>query len=333
MITMEAKELASPAISYLKLKRLFDQEARLYTDARYPDGFAGSKKRCAVRFRAGLEHLYFIGDDYVAREVFVSQGWKDDIGDLDNSLRKLGPQIGELKAPSYSPGINPLQRAGVFFQSAMDFFQEVRLLTGKDQQQKARLLSLSNYKKDQMEKIIDLTSASPATFLNAGLFTATMVFSMAYASMHPFFSDISTNPQTQLGIALSYAGHYGAATLLGKQMLRMIKEVPTGADPADKSRFLKNVFSLSAFYLSDRRLSSKARDSLTILVPLIPFIIEEALFIPGLFVDKQIDVWGFTFHITPSVTAARNFGLGALNLAEAAALEWVIRSRKKKLCS
>ncbi len=325
---------ASPAISYLKLTRLFDREAGLYADARYPDGSAKPKKRCAVRFRAGLEDLYFIRDDSAAREVFTSQGWKDDIKDLDNSLRKLGPQIEELKASSYSPVINPLQRAGVFFQSAIDFFQEVRLLTGKDQQQKARLLSLSNYKEDQIENIIDLVSASPATFLNAGLFTATMAFSMAYASIHPFFSDISTNPQTQLGIALSYAGHYGAATLLSKQILRMIKKDSIShADPADKFRFLKNVFSLSVFYLLDRRFSSKVRDSLTVLVPLIPFIIEEAAFISGLFVDKQIDVWGFTFHITPSVTAARNFGLGALNLAEAAALEWVIRGEKKKLCS
>lgn len=290
-------------LSYTQRLNLLKKAAERYADEKQRNRSFEPTKDLADRARLALDALDLVHDDLGRRKF--EQDWGEETLVFDRYLHQVNERTREATSSLPSPE-KPTRKDAV-----AAAYKVGRVLVSRDtsKQQKARLLLLSGYSKDEVsKKIKNIAVSTTLTAVNVGLFSTTLAASTGFGLFHPFLDDIS-QPSTQLAAFLSYTTHYLFLTLNSYQNVRLLKSDVNNST---------NAFATGTYYLLEKFLprQKKIRDAICTAIPMIPFVIEEIGFVSGLYLD-------------PSVTVARNLGLGILNAVESGANEiWLRRGRK-----
>ena len=303
MGSKESNQAMSATLLYARRLNLLREAAGRYANEKQRKGSLEPKKDLADRAGLALDVLDSVRDSS-GKRTFEAD-WGEETLVFDRYLHQVDEKM--QKEPLLSP--EKPTRAD----SIVAAYKVGRLLTSKNtsKQQKSRLLSFSGYSRDEAsKKIKNIAVSTTLTAVNVGLFSTTLAASTGFGLFHPFLGDIS-HPSTQLAAFLSYTTHYVFLTLNSYQNVRLLKS---------KVNNSANAFTTGTYYLLEKFLpkQKRIRDAICTAIPMIPFVIEELGFLSGLYLD-------------PSVTVARNLGLGMLNAVEAGANEfWLRRSKKDK---
>ena len=289
-------------IAYAGMVQLFKRTARQYANGQKMGGWKESKRDLSKRANIALDTLYFVRDDARGRERFYA-AWGEETQVFDQYLSELDPQIQLVSLDSRKP-LNLPQTI-----IAASWVAWIAISPNTADQQRARLYSLSGYPKDTVETIVRNLGVSGAlTGANVGILLATAGISAGIGLTQPFLGEIS-DPQVQMAVALSYGVHYGALALnMGIQNVRLL---------SSEVHNCSNVFATATYFLLEKFLPSnqRTRNLVSGVLPMLPFMAEEAVFLLSLLAN-------------PSVAAARNIGLAALNFVESGANEVWLRKGK-----
>lgn len=290
--------------SSAEIARLIALGARHYAADLRELGVIGNQKTLTQITVEALEERYLAKDDPTLTGKFYLH-WGPNASVFDRYWRDLKPQITRIETKRDIPSQET-------FHTLIAAARIAAVLADRHvlSEQKARLLTKAGYlPKDTKEMAKKLTLSTTLSAINIIGFSSTVATAIAFGLRHPFLGDIS-EPTTQIWAFSTYLINYGAM-LLGQG----IQPVRSLEGPVHNSA---NVFATGAHYVLEKFLPSRPwlRRIVTGVIPIIPFVIEEAILIPSLLV-------------VPSVAVSRNIGLGIYNLVQSIGYQAWIEKQKK----